>query len=304
MSGIGTPRANMLDLGSGSDASYRVVGHGLPVLAIPGGPRASAEHLRLFAEPVADRTAWYLVDPPGIGGTSPVKFDEDNSIEGHVAFYRTAADALDLARLIVFGHSYGAVVAMTFAARHPDITIGCVLAAPPVVGRAVDMAETGEIVAAMDAAIRRHADAPWFAAAMAALEADPGDPETGPATLRAMAPLYLAHPTEPQLQRAWDLVFSGGLNPAPARWFYGHEWPTLDLRDLLGSVGCPVLAVVGEHDWAAPPGQARLVGEFAPRSTVVEIADVGHFVPLEAPEAFGRAVRDWLDREFRDPDNQ
>jgi pimeloyl-ACP methyl ester carboxylesterase len=56
----------------------------------------------------------------------------------------------------------------------------------------------------------------------------------------------------------------------------------------------PILAVVGEHDWAVPPVQARHY-ESAHQGAVREIPDCGHFVQVEKPEDYQEAVLGWLD---------
>jgi pimeloyl-ACP methyl ester carboxylesterase len=288
----------VLRLPEGARVSYAMVGRGTPVLAMPGGPGFSADYLSSFAEGLTDRMAWYLVDPPGTGETTPPTRPKAYSIDGHARFYRDVAQALDLGRYVVFGHSYSAVVALTMAARYQEEVLACLVAAPPVLGIAPDRAEGGSIRAAMDAALARHQGQPWFADAVESLRSGFAASDQSEVEMHArhMLPLYFSHPTEDLLARARDLLAaSAAINVEASQWFYEKEWEDLDLRYMLPDVACPTLAVVGEHDWYVPPEQARLIGRYVPGGRVAEIPDCGHMPGLEAPEAYREAVLDWLD---------
>jgi proline iminopeptidase len=287
----------VLRLPEGARVSYAMLGRGIPVLAMPGGPGLSAHYLSSFAEGLTDRLAWYLVDPPGTGETTPPTKPRAYSIDGHARFYRDVAQALDLGRYVVFGHSYSAVVALTMAARYQDEILACLVAAPPVLGIAPDKAEGGPIRAAMDAALARHQGQPWFADAVESLRSgfSASDQSEIEMHARHMLPLYFSRPTEELLERAGGLLAaSAAINVEASQWFYDKEWEDLDLRYMLPDVACPTLAVVGEHDWSVPPEQARLVGRYVPRGRVAEIPDCGHMPGLEAPRAYRKAVLDWL----------
>jgi 3-oxoadipate enol-lactonase len=60
----------------------------------------------------------------------------------------------------------------------------------------------------------------------------------------------------------------------------------------VATVKRPVLFLVGEKDAAAPP--MRKLNEALPGSRYVELAGAGHISNLDQPEAFTRAVADFL----------
>ncbi len=277
-----------LKLHDGTEVTYRVLGEGVAVLGMPGGPGISSDYLASFAEPLMDGLAWHLIDPPGTGGTTSAT---DYSISGHADFYREVASTLGLDRVVVFGHSYSGTVAPTFAATYPEITLGCLLVAPPVVGTDIDEAEGGGIRSAMNGAMARHQNQPWYEDAVeAAFNPDMTDIE---ASLRKALPLSFSDPTDDILNRALNAFTPFQINMDPMMWFYEKEWPTLDLRPLINDLQCPLLALVGEHDWEVPPIQANFYRKSA-NGRVVEIADCGHYVQVEAPTVYASAVRDWL----------
>ena len=137
----------------------------------------------------------------------------------------------------------------------------------------------------------RHQNQPWYEDAVEAeFNPDMTDIE---ASFRRGLPLYFSDPTDDILNRALDTLTPFQINMDPMMWFYEREWPTLDLRPVINDLQCPVLAIVGEHDWAVPPIQANFYRESA-NGQVVEVNDCGHFVQIEAPTVYASAVRDWL----------
>ncbi len=65
-----------------------------------------------------------------------------------------------------------------------------------------------------------------------------------------------------------------------------------DVRDRLGEVTAPVLAVAGETDAATPPAKLAEIAAGVPDGRVVELPGVGHLAPAEAPDVVARLVRE------------
>ncbi len=59
-------------------------------------------------------------------------------------------------------------------------------------------------------------------------------------------------------------------------------------------VSVPVLVVWGMGDTALKPCQLAGLAPLVPQLTLVRVADAGHFVPWEAPDAVNAALRAWL----------
>ncbi len=64
-----------------------------------------------------------------------------------------------------------------------------------------------------------------------------------------------------------------------------------DVRDRLGEVTAPVLAVAGVHDVATPPERLREIAEGVRDGRYVELADTAHLAPAEQPERVAALVR-------------
>lgn len=62
----------------------------------------------------------------------------------------------------------------------------------------------------------------------------------------------------------------------------------------LPRVSCATLVIVGERDVITPVADSEAMQRALPRSTLCVIPGAGHLSSLEAPEAFSRAVEDFL----------
>lgn len=71
-----------------------------------------------------------------------------------------------------------------------------------------------------------------------------------------------------------------------------------DSTDLLATITCPTLVIVGEHDTLTPPGIARNYADAIPGANFALIPQAGHLSNLEQPEAFLEAIRTFLLTSF------
>jgi 3-oxoadipate enol-lactonase len=73
-----------------------------------------------------------------------------------------------------------------------------------------------------------------------------------------------------------------------------HAIPRINLTERLKDIRCPILVVCGEQDGGTPPAMAREIHENAPGSRLVMIPQAAHLSNLEQPEAFNRALLEFL----------
>ena len=67
-----------------------------------------------------------------------------------------------------------------------------------------------------------------------------------------------------------------------------------DVRDRLGEIDVPTLAVCGEHDQFTPPWYHEYLADEIPTAEFDTIEDAAHLVMLERPEAFNERVTAFL----------
>jgi 3-oxoadipate enol-lactonase len=73
-----------------------------------------------------------------------------------------------------------------------------------------------------------------------------------------------------------------------------HAIPKIDETARLKEIKCPALVICGENDPGTPPAMAREIHENLPGSKLVLIPQAAHLSNIEQPEAFNRALADFL----------
>jgi pimeloyl-ACP methyl ester carboxylesterase len=75
-----------------------------------------------------------------------------------------------------------------------------------------------------------------------------------------------------------------------------------DLREMVPQINVPTLIVGGEDDITTPPKFSQYLHDRIPGSTLVMVADAGHYVMFEQSAEFNRIVEDFMesmDRSWR-----
>jgi proline iminopeptidase len=288
------PLSESIELGSGRVASYEVIGQGPPLFYFMGGPGFSAALLRDEAELLSDRFAVYLIDPHGSGGSTPPSDPSQYDPTGHAHFYDEVRRALGIESATIMGISFGALVALTYAALFPDATRRCIAVSGRVIGAEV---ESAEAAAEMQAFLARHSHQPWYASARKTwdewtdriLATD--DVREADAMMAEVLPLYTADPDRPEVQHAIEQYRRDMHSDLVAMkvWESGL-WQRIDVRPLLGEIKCPTLILVGELDVICGPAQGHVIADAVADAVMVTIPASGHFVGVEQPERFREEI--------------
>jgi pimeloyl-ACP methyl ester carboxylesterase len=246
------------------------------VVALHGGPSDHA-HMRDFLAPLADLAQVVLYDHRGCG-RSEHGDPELWTMEQWGDDVRGLCDALGVERPIVIGGSFGGFVAQSYATRHPGHAerVGLFVTGPR-----MDHALSAEGFRKQggDSAARTYE----------ALARDPGP--------KAIADFVAECRTLYTTRRIVDADLAARtVNNLRLmnRWRAGDQ--RFDFREALEKVETPVLIVGGDEDPIMPPPfqdelEAALVR--APKRRV-RLADAGHFVHLDQPEAYARVLRDFV----------
>ncbi len=227
---------------------------------------------RAFDPVLPDLSARYrvtLLNLPGFHGARPVAA----SMDAYAAWVLKAFDAFEIGRdAILIGNGFGGTVALAFALAHGDRLAKLVLC-----DVAPGFPEEGK------QAFR----------VMAAKVAEGGMGEIAEiAANRVFHAAYLkAHP-EAVNERKTVLL---QIDPAAFR-AACTSLVDADLAPSLEKLKVPALVVYGELDQATPPALNKVIASCAPGASLIELAGCGHCPPLEAPQAFLAAIREFLMR--------
>lgn len=268
----------------GTRLAYRVVGHGEPLVCLPGGPMRDSSYLGDLGG-LARHRSLVLLDLRGTGASAtpadPASYRCDRLVEDVEAL----RVALGLERPDVLAHSAGVNLALRHLQAHPDRVGRLVLVTPST--RAVGLVPTDD--ERLACALLR-AGEPWFTDAYAALTAVVAGTATD-ADETAAAPLYYGGWGERAQEH--HRAQAGQLHPEAAAVFNADgAFDAAATRTALARHHGPVLVVAGEADPLAPPVVLEQLTGLLPRGRLHVQAGAGHYPWVDDPEAFVAAVVD------------
>jgi pimeloyl-ACP methyl ester carboxylesterase len=251
------------------------------VVLLHGGPGADHTRLKPTFEVLTDVAQVVYYDHRGQGRsdrTTPDRWNHDQWADDLVAL----CDALGIVDPVVCGVSFGAIVALHYAVRHPDHATRVIL-------------DSGAPVADFDerlAMFGRLGGSEAVAAAQAFF--DQADPDTFVRYATTCVPLYARHPG-PDLadMRARGMAHA---NLDVFRHWQAGEERTYDLRGSLDRITCPVLVLAGEDDPICPASGSRAIAaEIGPELCALQVVpDCGHGVCQDRPDVGFAAIRAFL----------
>jgi proline-specific peptidase len=285
-----------LTTADGCRLAFRRVGTGPTLVCHPGGPGFSSLYLGALAGLGAELEL-VLLDPRGTGASDLPADPRAFAIDDYVSDLEELRAHLGLERMLLFGHSHGGIVAIAYAARHPERVERLILAST---AARFSAAQT----AAMEEAMEARAGEPWYADARDAIETELkgefGTDEDLMALSVRMMPFYFARYGDSE--RAWTQTLAGDrLNADATRLWEREIFEHFDLRPQLALITAPTLVITGEKDFITGlSGVAELEQGLARADLeTVILPGVGHLLFVEAPAAFRETVLSFLRVEVK-----
>ncbi|MEU2247390.1 alpha/beta hydrolase [Streptomyces sp. NPDC019224] len=234
---------------------------GRPLLALHGHLSEGSSFDGLAA---ALGPKWRVIAPDQRGHGDSDRAD-DYSREGYVADLVALLGELATGPVVALGHSLGGVNALHLAAERPDLVAALVDVDSPV---DLPHQEPGPLAFL--------AGFPYTAPTREELIAACGP--VGPMVGPLLRPLP---------EGGWRLPFHPRDTLESERQVHGDHW-----AQWLAST-CPALVINGRTSQALPAEQAAAMAARRPRTSLVTL-ETDHFVQLQDPDGFARAVREFL----------
>ncbi len=110
---------------------YHVYGKGSPVIVLSGGPGNSCMQQETVAKELGKHYRSILPEQRGTGLSIPHPFDSTTiNLAAAVEDVHRLLQHEGIGKAVIYGHSWGAMLAMSFAAAHPEQVTALVLANP------------------------------------------------------------------------------------------------------------------------------------------------------------------------------
>jgi pimeloyl-ACP methyl ester carboxylesterase len=254
--------------------SREAPGAGTPVLYVHGHLASSASWEDVLLAASAGHPA-IAVDVPGFGA-SDRPWPYDYSVSGEARSLLAFLDARGIERVILVGNSLGGAAALLVAANHPERVAALVLVAPA----------TPEAPIAWPARILRTPVIGEIAFALA-------NRSLAAHGLRSWQYARADRVTPQAVDDAWRPMTIPGTRRAALAAIRSDPKPHVGLER---RIRVPTLILWGEKDRLIPATDAPRVQANIAGSRLVVIPDAGHLPQRERPEAFSRAVADFVER--------
>ena len=269
----------------------REVGDGPAIVVLHGGPDFDYDYLLPELDRLAGRFRLVYYDQRGRGRSADGIRPDEVTIESEVDDLDRVRRHLGLESVAVLGHSWGGVLALEYATRHPDrLTHLILLNTAPASHRDLQTfrRHLGRVRPAGDAeAMRSLAATDGFRAGDLQVEAAYYRIHYRPALhapelLDRLLPRLRANYTPERVLTARAIEDR----------LYEQTWssPGYDLLPGLRRLAAPTLVLHGEVDFV-PAEVAARVAEAIPAARLAVVPRCGHFAYLEAPAAVEEHVR-------------
>jgi proline iminopeptidase len=275
----------------------RELGRGTPMIVLHGGPDFDISYLLPELDRLSDRFHLIYYDQRGRGRSADSVNPEDVTLESEMADLDEVREHFHLDKVVLLGHSWGTVLALEYALRHPERVSRLVLMDPAPASVADINRFRQERVEKWPALMELRKA---ILDTTAYKEADPD----------AVVAYYRVH-FKPALARSEDyeklilrmetrFIEQGREGILKSRAvedrLVNETWASpkgYDLHPKLKGLNIPALVITGDHDFF--PFAAEHIAEAIQDARLVTLKDCGHFPYLECPAP----LREQIDAFFR-----
>ncbi|MGZ6035644.1 MAG: alpha/beta fold hydrolase [Myxococcaceae bacterium] len=276
----------------------REVGRGRPLVVLHGGPDFDHRYLLPEMDRLSDAFRLIYYDQRGRGDSAKQVQPDDVTLLSDVEDLERVRQFFHLESMVLLGHSWGAVLALEYALRHPE-RVSHLILMNPAPASATDLAEFRRVYAK-----KLGADLDRQRAIQASTAYQQGDPEAVTERYR----LHFRH----AVNRAEDyerlmarmraaFIHQGREGILEARAVEDRlmrdTWHSegYDLLPRLRTLKIPTLVIAGDHDFFPPDVPGHAAGAI-PDARLVTLRGCGHFAYLECPGKVRKALQDFLPR--------
>jgi proline iminopeptidase len=286
---VSTARESRVPVSGGAHLFARDIGRGEPILILHGGPDFDHTYLLPDFDRLSTRYRLIYYDQRGRGRSADGVRPDDVSMASDVEDVERVREHFGLKSATVLGHSWGTVLALEYALKHPR-AVSRIILMNPAPASAADYARFREFyVARQGPALDR------LRAIAATDEYKRGDPEAVGAYYRIhFAPAFARAENLDRLLTVMQASFaSTDILKARAveQRLYEDTWQVegYDLMPKLLSLRMPALVVLGDHDFI-PADVGEHIARSMAHARLVTLEHCGHFPYLECPQPLQQTI--------------
>jgi proline iminopeptidase len=272
----------------GRSVHYEVRGQGPVLMVVTNSWGTTLAPLRRMFQPLEEKLTLVYFDPRGMGGSGPAERPEDRGMAAVREDFDALRRHLKLERVHAIGWSNGAMNLVLLAEQKPDTLSSAIFVhgvasfGPEEMKHAAE--EHPELFERYGAFLAKVSQQGLADEQKTALQRE--------LWLNEYFPALFADPVKGRSEIA--RLFAG----APLSWPHAEQTnketgQAFDVRDKLAGIPVRSLVIAGAHDMS-PPAHVKQLADGLPNARFAVMERSGHFSPVEQPEAFRRAVLEFL----------
>ena len=263
-------------------------GEGYPVFVLHGGSGSDHHSWGNSLDSLCDEFKLLLLDLRGHGLSDEVS-EDTLTLKQMAKDVVLLADAMNIKKYAVFGHSFGAFVALQNAVDFPGkasqtILSGCIPSAHYLYDSLKKNMKTIE-----PKELRQQIARSWE------LEKEVKTVEEFEKMNEDQRPWHFANLKDSRIQKSRKNT-KAILKPYIMRYFARHEYGGIEVEDHLHLVKQPTLVLVGRYDRTCPLEAAQSIAGGIPNASLVVFENSGHATRVEENEAYISTIRDFINK--------
>lgn len=276
----------------------RDIGRGHPIIVLHGGPDFDHDYLLPDLDRLANDLRLIYYDQRGRGRSADGVKAEDVTLASDVEDVDRVRQHFELTSTALLGHSWGAVLALEYALRHPTRVSHLVLMNPAPASTSDVALLRKAYLAQLGAEMDRQREIAGGAAYQE------GDPEAVSARYRIHFRHALARTEDyeklmARMREAFVRQGKEGIVKARAveDRLMAETWnvAAYDLMPKLSSLRIPTVVIWGDHDFI-PLEISTHIARAIPNAQLVTLKDCGHFAYLECADGVRKVFSDFFAR--------
>jgi proline iminopeptidase len=252
------------------------------MFCLHGGPGGDHSVFKKYIPALQDIAQLIMMDHRGCGMSERTQ-QSDYTLENNVEDVEALRQYLGVEKIIVYGHSYGGMLAQAYALRYPDNISKLILGVTTGHGRFYDVARER---------LKKRGGKKEIAWGEKLFAGDFKSDIEFKKFFVEMAPMYSNKVLKENIKiKIFDdiKVSHEAINEG-----FGGFMRDIDFIPELHKIACPTLVFAGRDDWVCAPQFSEEIAVEIPNAKLVIFEHSGHSVPMDEPEAFINMMRDFI----------